>query len=156
MTIHLAQLETWSGQGSITQSKNTYATVKAALEDATATYTDRNFKVFLQGSYGNDTNIYAESDVDLVIRYDCAFFHDIEERPTDEQGAFNAAYSTKPTYSYSDFKEHVRRALKSKFGESVKPNTKAIKIGASGNRRNASQRRRALHDTSVGVICLGG
>src|ERR1700730_3585110 len=137
MTIPLAQVETWSGQGAITSSKTTYAAVKAALEDANATYTDRNFKVFLQGSYGNDTNIHAESDVDVVIRHDGAFFHDIEERPADEQGAFNATYSSQRTYSYSEFKGHVERALKSKFSESVKTSTKAIKIGASGNRRNA-------------------
>ena len=137
MAIPKAQLDTWSGQGSVTQSKNTYATVKAALEDASAVYTDRKFKVFLQGSYGNDTNIYAESDVDVVIRYDGAFFHDIKERPADEQAAFNAAYPDKGTYSYGDFKEHVRQALRAKFGNSVKPGTRAIKIEASGNRRNA-------------------
>ncbi len=137
MTIPLAQIETWSGQGSVTQSKNTHATVKAALEDANANYTDRNFKVFLQGSYGNDTNIWAESDVDVVIRYDGAFFHDIKERPADEQAAFNAAYPNNGTYFYDDFKEHVRQALRSKFGNSVKPGTKAIRIESSGNRRNA-------------------
>jgi hypothetical protein len=137
MTIPLAQLETWSGQGSIAQSKATYATVKSALEDANANYTDRNFKVFLQGSYGNDTNIYAESDVDVVIRYDGTFYHDIKERPADEQAAFHAAYPNSGTYPYSDFKEHVRQALRAKFGNSVKPGTKAIRIEANGNRRNA-------------------
>lgn len=137
MTIPLAQLETWSHQGSIAQSKATYATVKAALEDAQATYTDRNFKVFLQGSYGNDTNIYAESDVDVVIRYDGAFFHDIERRPDNEQAAFNAVYPNNGTYSYAAFKEHVRQALRAKFGNAVNAGGKAIKIGANGNRRNA-------------------
>jgi hypothetical protein len=137
MTIPLAKLETWSGQGAVATSKATYATVKAALEDANATYTSRNFKVFLQGSYGNDTNIWAESDVDVVIRYDGAFFHDIEERPADEQAAFHAVHSDNTTYFYSDFKEHVRQALRAKFGNSVKPGTKAFKIEASGNRRNA-------------------
>ena len=137
MTIPLAQLETWSSQGSITQSKNTYATVKSGLEDANATYMSRNFKVFLQGSYGNDTNIYAESDVDVVIRYDGAFFHDIKDRPDDEQAAFNAAYPGKETYSYDAFKEHVRQALRAKFGNSVKPGTKAIRIEGTRNRRNA-------------------
>ena len=136
MTIPLSQLETWSGQGSITQSKNTYATVKAALEDANTKYTNRDFKIFLQGSYGNDTNIYAESDVDVVIRYDGAFFHDINKRPADEQAAFNKAYSS-GTYPYADFKEHVRQALVSKFGSSVEPGAKAIRINGSGNRRNA-------------------
>jgi hypothetical protein len=137
MTIPLAQLDTWSSQGAVASSKSTYATVKAALEDADATYTDRNFKVFLQGSYGNDTNIYAESDVDVVIRYDGAFFHDMAKRPADEQAAFNAANPNEGTYPYSDFNEHVRQALRSKFGGSVKPGTKAIRIEASGNRRNA-------------------
>lgn len=137
MAIPLAQLQTWSGQGAIATSSSTYATVRAALEDPNATYSDRNFKIFLQGSYGNDTNIYAESDVDVVIRYDGAFYHDIREKPIDEQNAFNAAFPDKGTYSYDDFKEHVRKALRSKFGDSVKPGTKAIRIEASGNRRSA-------------------
>jgi hypothetical protein len=137
MTIPLAQLETLSGQGAIATSSSTYATVKAALEDAKANYTDWNFKVFLQGSYGNDTNIWAESDVDVVICYDGAYYHDIDKRPPEEQMAYYAAFPNKATYSYDDFKEHVRQALESKFGESVKPSTKAIKIEASGNRRNA-------------------
>src|SRR5882724_2077086 len=136
MTIPLAQLETWSSQGSVTQSKNTYATIKAALEDVNAKYPDRNFKVFLQGSYGNDTNIYAESDVDVVIRYDGAFFHDIVTRPADEQTAFHAAHPS-GSYAYSDFKEHVRQALRAKFKDAVKPGTKAFTIEADGNRRKA-------------------
>src|SRR6202790_1966965 len=102
MTIPLAQLETWSGQGAITSSKTTYAAVKAALEDANATYTDRNFKVFLQGSYGNDTNIYAESDVDIVIRNDGAFYHDLSGLPADQQNAFKAHFSD-GTYTYNTF-----------------------------------------------------
>ena len=137
MTIPLSQLQTWSSQGSVTQSKNTYASVKAALEDAKTTYSDRNFKVFLQGSYGNDTNIYAESDVDVVILYEGAFYHDINTRPADEQAAFNAAYPKNGTYLYKDFKEHVRQALQAKFGDSVKPGKKAIRIEGNDNRRNA-------------------
>ena len=137
MTIPLAQLETWSKPGASVTSRDTYATVKSALGDANANYTDRNFKVFLQGSYGNDTNIRAESDVDVVIRYDGVFFDDIDERPVAEQNAFNAAYPTKGTYYYDDFKEHVRLALVSAFGKSVKPGSKAIRIEGNGNRRNA-------------------
>ncbi len=137
MTIPLDQLDTWSHQGSVTQSKNTYATVKAALEDANAPYPNRNFKVFLQGSYGNDTNIWAESDVDVVIRYDGAFYEDIAERPADEQVLFHQAYPSKSNYVYKDFREHVRQALRAKFGNAVNPGTKAIRIDGNGNRRNA-------------------
>ncbi len=136
MPIPEAQLETWSHQGSVTQSKNTYATIKAALEDTNAKYTSRNFKVFLQGSYGNDTNIYAESDVDVVIRYDGAFFHDLTALPTDQQTAFHAHYSD-GTYPYSDFKGHAQCALKTAFRDSVKPGKRAIKIEGEVSRRNA-------------------
>src|SRR5258706_13227825 len=128
MAIPESQLKTWANQGSVTQSSETYATIKRALENPNATYDNRNFKVFLQGSYGNDTNIWAESDVDVVIRYDGAFYSDIAKRPVEEQNAFNTAYPIDGTYSYDDFKEHARLALVSAFGKSVKSGEKAIRI----------------------------
>jgi hypothetical protein len=137
MAIPANQLETWSHQGSVTQSKQTYATVKSALEAASAPYADRNFKVFLQGSYGNDTNIYAESDVDVVIRYDGAFFRDLSSLPADQLDAYNNHFSGPANYRYDDFKNHVQSALKTAFGNSVRPGTKAIKIDANNSRRSA-------------------
>jgi hypothetical protein len=136
MPIPESQLVTWSNQGSIAQSRDTYATIKRALENANANYTSRNFEVFLQGSYGNDTNIFAESDVDVVIRFDGAFYHDLSEMPGGQQNAFKA-YFPDGTYPYSTFKDHVQKALESAFGSSVKPAKKAIKIVANGSRRNA-------------------
>ena len=76
MAIPEAQLETWSHQGSVQQSCDTYATVKRSLEANDTKYADKSFDVFLQGSYGNDTNIYAESDVDVVIRTDSIYYYD--------------------------------------------------------------------------------
>jgi len=136
MAIPESQLETWSHQGSITQSADTYAAIKVALESADAKYTNRNFEVFLQGSYGNNTNIFAESDVDVVIRYDGAFYHDLLSLPLEQQNAFKASFSD-GTYPYNDFKGHVQGALGAAFGDSVKPGKKAIKIEASGSRRSA-------------------
>src|SRR5882724_10621975 len=117
MVIPESKLETWSHQGSVKQSKDTYATIKGALEDANAQYTSRNFKVFLQGSYGNDTNIFAESDVDVVIRYDGSFFRDLQSLPAEQLAAYNNYYDA-PDYPYSDFKAHVHQALKTSFGAS--------------------------------------
>jgi hypothetical protein len=137
MAIPNSQLETWSGQGSIKQSAATYAAIKRVLEDPKVTYDDRNFKIFLQGSYGNDTNIYAESDVDVVIRYDGAFFHDANQLPADQQAAFHAAYPGKGSYQYKTFRDHVQTALAGAFGASVTSSNKAIKIKGDGSRRNA-------------------
>ena len=136
MAIPTKRLETWSGQGSVQQSAQTYGTVKNALEAQNAPYKNRNFKIFLQGSYGNDTNIRAESDVDVVIRYDGAFYSDISDLTQEQKTAYNRAYSD-GTYAYDDFKGHVRTALTNAFGTDVAPGTKAIKISAKNSRRSA-------------------
>jgi hypothetical protein len=137
MAIPANQLDTWSHQGSVTQSTQTYATVKKALEAASASYRDGNFTVFLQGSYGNDTNIYAESDVDLVIRYNGEFYSDLSDLPPDQVTAQNRAFSP-GTYAYRDFKSHVQTALSNAFGAgAVTADTKAIRIAAKNSRRSA-------------------
>ena len=136
MTIPEAQLETWSHQGSVIQSSTTYATVKTALEDPKATYAGRKPKIFLQGSYCNDTNIYAESDVDTVILFEGAFFKDLTELSSEQVNAFNSHYSD-GTYPYNDFKKEVQAQLEKAFSKSVKPDVKAIKIAANGNRRSS-------------------
>src|SRR5271168_1424850 len=93
MTIPLAQLQTWSGQGATVTSSSTYAAIKSALEDKDANYKDRDFKVFLQGSYGNDTNIYAESDVDVVIRLDSIYHYDTSALTPQQLAMFNADFT---------------------------------------------------------------
>jgi hypothetical protein len=137
MGIPEAQLETWSHQGAITQSKTTYGTIKSALEAPGSAYSAETYKVFLQGSYGNDTNIYRESDVDVVMRLDSSFQHDLEELPQGQKDAFMAAYPA-ATYTYNDFRRDVLSQLQgAEFGASVKPGTKAVKIKAGGSRRDA-------------------
>ena len=87
MPIPESQLERWSHQGSVTQSRNTYNSIKNVLEANSTPYSGKSFKVFLQGSYGNDTNIYAESDVDIVIRLDDCFYSDLDDLSEDEKAA---------------------------------------------------------------------
>ncbi len=137
MAIPESQLETWSHQGSVKQSSNTYATVKSALEAKDTKYADKSFEVFLQGSYGNDTNIYAESDVDIVMRLDAIYYYDTSALEPQDLQIFNAEFVL-GTYSYADYKNHVIAALTKSFGASdVDADKKAIKIKANGSRRNA-------------------
>ena len=154
MAIPETQLDTWSHQGSIVQSSSTYGIVKNALEAKSTSYTAKNFEVFLQGSYGNDANIYAESDVDVVIRMDSIFYHDLEGLSAQEQAAFKAAHSNS-SYSYDTYKADVVAALKGSFGADVEAGPKAVKIKAGGSRRNAdvivaAQFRRYHRFSSVG------
>lgn len=136
MAIPESQLDTWSHQGSITQSSNTYNSIKATLEATDTPYSAKTYKVFLQGSYGNDTNIYSESDVDIVIRLDDCFQHDLSQLPTEQQDAFKTTHSD-ATYTHKDFKSDVLRVLSSKYGKDVDSGKKAIAIAASGNRRKS-------------------
>jgi hypothetical protein len=138
MPIPESQMDTWSHQGSVAQSRDTYATVKRVLEAADTKYAGKSFEVFLQGSYGNDTNIYAESDVDVSIRLDSTFHYDLKALTPAECAAFEAAYPGTAEYKYRDFKHDVVAALLESFGAAaVKPGTKAIKIRATGSRRSA-------------------
>ncbi len=137
MAIPESQLDTWSHQGSIAQSSTTYATIKRALEATDTKYAGKDFEVFLQGSYGNDTNIYAESDVDVIICLDSIYHYDVSALTAQELAAFNADLIP-GTYPYADYKAHVIAALVKSFGAGdVKPDKKAVKIKANGNRRSA-------------------
>ncbi|MGX9934805.1 nucleotidyltransferase domain-containing protein [Advenella kashmirensis] len=135
MAIPESQLETWSHQGSITQSASTYRTIKDALESAGSAYHGKNFKVFLQGSYGNDTNIYAESDVDVVILLDDVYYSDLTQLSPEEKQAYERAL-VPATYSYGQYKQDVLKVLTDHFGSDVKAGDKAIAVAANGNRRN--------------------
>lgn len=135
MAINESQLETWAKQGSVSQSSSTYASVKKALEDSKAIYKDKSFEVFLQGSYGNDTNIYAESDVDVVIRLDSIFRGDTDSLSIEEKSAYNNLPNA--TYNFKDFKKAVIIRLQNTFGkENIVEGNKAIKIKPSQSRRS--------------------
>src|SRR4029450_1975896 len=68
MAIPTTQLDTWSHQGAIATAQATHVSVRAALSHAQSLIRTHDYEVFLQGSYRNATNIYAESDVDIVVQ----------------------------------------------------------------------------------------
>ncbi len=135
MGIPEAQLKTWSHQGSITQSSTTYNGIKCVLESTTVPYSNKNYEVFLQGSYRNATNIYAESDVDIVIRLDDCWYEDIDKLPDDQRRAYRAAYSS-AAYGYHDFRQDVLSVLQAEYRD-VEIGNKALHVAASGSRRSA-------------------
>ena len=138
MGIAETQLETWSHQGSKVQSEATYQTIKGTLESSQSPYYLKNFEVFLQGSYGNGTNIYSESDVDIVICLKSAYFYDLDWLDDNQKRNFNQATGSSPvTYGLDDFKRDVLSWLVKHYGDDVKLGSKAIRIAANGNRRDA-------------------
>jgi len=92
--------------------------------------------VFLQGSYGNDTNIYAETDVDVVICLDDCFQKDISKLTEPEKIAYENAHVS-ATYTHENFKNDVLSVLVDQYGSDIDPGNKAVAIKARGNRRKA-------------------
>lgn len=50
--------------------------IKKVLNDTASPYYLKDFSIFLQESYGNDTNVYRDGDVDVVIRLNQTYYAD--------------------------------------------------------------------------------
>lgn len=131
------QLQTWSNQGSVVQSAQTFETVKNCLDRRGSGYEHKDTENFLQGSFANETNIYADSDVDIVQALNSTFYQDISALPEQQARAYNEYYNP-AEYSYTEFKRDVYEQLRNCFGDNVKLGNKAIFVPGNGsNRRDA-------------------
>ena len=118
MSIPESQLNIWSKQGSITQSASTYEMIKNALQDVRSPYASRDYSISLQGSYGNDTNVYRDSDVDIVMRLNERFLYDLSNLDEPSKARFQSAYPG-VEYGYYDFKRDVTAWLTAVYGSAV-------------------------------------
>lgn len=119
------------------QSAATYQGVKGVLEDRSAPYHNRSFSTFLQGSYGNDTNIRSDSDVDVVICTSSLFYYDVTNLDASDKSRFEQSYPGSASYTYAEFKKEVTDWLQRNYGDAVKLGSKAIYIRGNGTRRDA-------------------
>jgi hypothetical protein len=131
-----AQLNTWASQGPIAQFTDTYNRIRDNLLDKSAPYPLADSEVFLQGSYKNGTNVYCDSDVDIVFCHTGAFYKDLSRLSPEDQRAY-AATGGAVTYGYTDFKRDATAYI-TRLYNNVKIATKALYIpGGNSGRRNA-------------------
>jgi hypothetical protein len=133
--ISEAQLDTWSAQGKTGQFTDTYNVIRGNLVGGSAPYPVNNCEVFLQGSYGNDTNIWADSDVDIVLRYNSAFYYDLSQLNEKQQQAFGVAFRD-AQYDYTKFKTDAEAWIRRLYN-GVQVRKKSIFVPGNTNRRNA-------------------
>ena len=68
-----------------------------------------------QGSHKNRTNIRADSDVDIAVVYDDAYFSDVNALSYADQQAHWNTLAPAP-YTFGQFKQEVHQVLMEKFG----------------------------------------
>jgi hypothetical protein len=139
VAIPESQLETWTHVGAGPQSTATYQSIKAVIEHKDAQYSSRRIDSFLQGSYGNDTNVYgADSDVDIVLRTRGLFHYNIDALSGPEKTAFKSVYPTPSEYTLKTFRTDVIAWLYKQYeGDLDTSGKKALRLKANGNRRSA-------------------
>jgi len=93
---------------------------------------NRKVKLFLQGSFANDTNVKGESDVDIAIILESTF--KAKYRPGVIATTYGHVNSMDSLYI---FKNDVQKALEYKFGNDVIRKDKSIKINGNTYRVDA-------------------
>jgi len=129
MGIPATTLETWSNQGATQTPKSLREKIEKKLTGSDSTIHRKNdLDIYLQGSYRNSTNIYGNSDVDVVVQHDATFFSDISDLDTQEKAIYNRSFS-EATYTWDNFKSEVIETLENAFGvNNVEVGNKSIKI----------------------------
>jgi hypothetical protein len=130
------QLETWGKQGPTGQFIDTYNTMRGHLLDKGAPYPLADVEVFLQGSYGNTANVYADSDVDIVLKHDGAFYYDISGLPKEQQASFESGTLGAAQYGYTQFKADAEGYIQRLYN-GVQVGKKAVFVPGNNGRRNA-------------------
>lgn len=136
MAISERQLETWAQLGKTGQFTDTYQSIRDNLLDESAPYPVADVEVFLQGSYGNDTNVWADSDVDIVLMHSGAYYPDLSQIPKYQQTRFENENSGNASYGYVEFKAHAEGYLKRLYN-GVQIGKKAVFVPGNNGRRNA-------------------
>lgn len=128
-------LSSWTKPASTTEEdkiNNAVNMIKTAINND-ANFDNLSYEVFVQGSYGNNTNVRANSDIDVNIMLTSTFF---PEYPEGKDGA-NYGFAD-GSISYSEYKQLILASLINKFGDDkVTIGNKSIKIDSNSYRVEA-------------------
>lgn len=133
MAIPERQLQTWSNQGAVQLSAATHKSVENCIKKVNWN-NDVNYVTYLQGSYPNYTNIYGNSDVDLVVEFRSIFSKNLTALTKEQRRQFDTDYED-AKYSLASFKKVVIEQLKECYGDNnVEVGNKAIVVKGNSSR----------------------
>jgi hypothetical protein len=122
-----SQLEIWASQGPTAQFMNTYNRIRDNLLDRGVPYPLADTEVYLQGSYNNDTNVYGDSDVDMVLCHTGAFYDDRSRLSPEDRHAYEVCSGGAVTYGFGDFKRDATAYI-TRLYNNVNAGEKALHI----------------------------
>lgn len=97
----------------------------------------RRIKLFVQGSYANNTNVRTESDVDIAVIQEERFRTEYRPQGTlypQSDADYNFSIAPSPT---KKFKDEVQECLEKKFTSDVERKNKSIKVHGNTYRKDA-------------------
>ncbi|HWZ23119.1 MAG TPA: nucleotidyltransferase [Cytophagaceae bacterium] len=128
-------LDTWRKPASETEEQkisNAISMIKDAI-NAHLTLKNKNIEFIVQGSYGNNTNIKVDSDIDVCAMLKDTFYSEYREGAKDSDYRFVTG-----TNSFDDYKKWIIEALIAKFGAAnISVGNKAIQIKSNTYRVQA-------------------
>lgn len=130
MTIPESTLEGWTTQGAVSNSRRTYQTVKNAVNNERYGLGDfeHEYRIHLQGSYANSTNVWGSNDVDVVVKLTNPFQENLDDLTDAERQRFWDSY-VDVDYTFQEFYDIVHRSLKNYFdSRNIEKGSKAIKV----------------------------
>src|SRR5687767_9856765 len=96
MAIREGHVQTWSAVGAVPQSAATYQTIRNVLNDSSSPYYPKQYSIFLQGSYGNNTNVCKHTHNDIVMRLNDTFYSHLTKLKPNTKTSFDKAYPDVP------------------------------------------------------------
>lgn len=107
------QIDVWSRRPSSILPGWTVQVLRDALHHAERLH-KVHFKIFVQGSYANETNVEGDSDVDLVIQLKTPFEEEVSRLTATERRLFYQHYSD-ADYTWQEFREDVVSSLRQSY-----------------------------------------
>ncbi len=128
-------LDTWRKPASETEEQkisNAISMIKDAVK-ANENLKGLNVEFIIQGSYGNNTNVKLDSDIDVCVMLTDTVFCKYREGASDKDYGYSDG-----TTKFSDYRGWIISAMVSKFGaENVTTGNKSIKIKSNSYRVHA-------------------
>jgi len=136
MAIPEHQLATWSKQGATVTSASTYESIKNCIDNGEWD-PKISKKTYLQGSYRNTTNIYGDSDVDIISELTSVYSYDTSDLDEIGKKTFDDQFIS-ASYTLEEYKKIVISRLISCYGnENVLVGKKAITVRGNSSRLDA-------------------